>query len=163
MTIKIVKCERCGKKIARKEGSSELPNVFGLFLQTEGVIMDLVDLLISGTMKSAALLMKDPPKGIVSDVEKLSKIPDWAGLLTEKMKEVLGDELPGFLKSDDLKKFTETPVFMTDVCIQYLNAQCNLWAIQSIKRAVNKMDGWVIMTPDGKKLPYSLDNLAKVV
>ena len=91
--------------------------------------MDLVQVLCEATMTAAALRLESFPK--VNASEKRSV------LVTDALKKVLGDEMPGFINSE-LKEAEESNVggaWLREI----INVQVNKWAIDALKIAAEEL------------------------
>jgi hypothetical protein len=99
-------------------------------INPEGLTMDLVQILCEATMTAAALRLERFPKVHARE--------DRAKLVADALKNVLGEEMPGFIRNV-LKEAMESA--LGEACLkEIINVQVNKWAIDALKIVKEKLD-----------------------
>ena len=94
---------------------------------------DLLTMMIDGSMKAAAEIIKNPSGKMIPIVLSLRKRPDIYKRLADSLKIVLGERYPKYVKE-------EVPGLIDanmgkDIMISSLNSECVLCGIETIKMA----------------------------
>jgi hypothetical protein len=94
---------------------------------------DLLTMMIDGSMKAAAEIIKNPSGKMIPIVLSLRKRPDIYKRLADSLKIVLGERYPKYVKE-------EVPGLIDanmgkDIMTASLNAECILCGIETIKLA----------------------------
>ena len=93
---------------------------------------DLISILCEGSMKATALILKNPGN-LENEVNKINNMnEDKYQKLSDTLKIVMKKRIEIFL--DEMKPVSEMVPFNNELAKQMINAECNLVAIETIKR-----------------------------